>query len=606
MTPFGRLFRDLVHWAPGPKSLCALFAVLGVAPDAGAFPGFMAGKSKPPIVHSTHVSMMKKGPVTVVSVMPDYQGSLEPFAVVLAVPADAGPEHVITLKREFIDRLDMLSAPRFHEFWEQDPCDQGPVEQEWQRDLRVKGVGFLGGGPIDGPGARKVDKELMLDTQAKQKEGEYKITVLEPGASPIEWLKSHGYSPPPRSPEAVAPYLGQGMRFVIAEVDVKRIELVGGDRAQLSPIRFYTEQTYDTLPSRLGLLNAPQNDKQEIVVYVLDQEKRFQTTNYTNVFPPTNVEVDFEVKERVGEFYNALYDIILAKTPEAFLLEYAWSADGCGQPCATEPLVISEILSLGADVFELSVPEEEKNPEPPELTKEEKESYKEEWKELKPKERKEKQKILEEDRKRVAVVKALVARNKFILTRLHYRYDDKTLGRDPKFAPAPGAVEAGVALPKGEKREATLETKDAQEHRLQTRYNNFHNWKPVIKCQSPDRFRWGKSPPDYRGLRKIWIADDLTRKSRTQIKPAKMVKTPLPSLGLAAAPVVVDAGPDGGTEEAGKSGKCGCRTPGARPSAEPLGWLFALALSVCVRRLRHQRAASSAGAATPRAPRAAK
>jgi hypothetical protein len=603
MTPFGRFVSDVVRWGPGPTALSAFLAVLGLAPDAGAFPGFMAGKTQPPVVHSTHVAMIKKGPVTVVSVMPDYQGSLEPFALVLAVPADAGPEHVITIKREFIDRLDMLSAPRFHEFWEQDPCDQGPVEQEWQRDLKVKGVGFLGGGPIDGPGARKVDKELMLDTQAKQKDGEYKITVLEPGASPVEWLKSHGYSPPPRASEAVAPYLGQGMRFAIAEVDTKRVELVGGDRAQLSPIRFYTEQPYDTLPSRLGLLNAPPKDKQEIVVYVLDQEKRFQTANYTNYLPPTNVEVDFAVKERVGEFYNALYDIILAKNPEAFLLEYAWPADGCGQPCATEPLVISEILSLGADVFEISVPEEEKNPEPPELTKEEKESYKEEWKELKPKERKEKQKALEEDRKRVAVVKALVDRNKFIVSRLHYRYDDKTLGRDPKFAPAPSALEGGVALPKGEKHEVSGETKDAKENRLQTRYNNFHNWKPVIKCQSPDRWRWGKSPPDYRGLRKTWIADDLTRKSRTQIKPAAMVKTPLPELGLTAAPVVVDAGTDAGTEEAGKSGTCGCRTPGVRPRGEALGWLFALGVAFGLRR---QRAASSAGAATPRTPRAAK
>ena len=592
MTPLGRF-----------SAFSVLFAVLGFAPSAEAFPGFMAGKSKPPVVHSTHVSMMKKGPVTVVSVMPDYQGSLEPFAVVLAVPADAGPEHVVTIKREYIDRLDMLSAPRFWEFWEQDPCDQGPVEQEWQRDLSVKGAGFLGGGPVAGPGARKVDKELLFDTHAKQKEGEYTITVLEPGASPVPWLKSHGYAAPPRADEVVAPYLGQGMRFAIAEVDTKRVELIGSDRAQLSPIRYYTEQPFDTLPNRLGLLNAPQNDKQEIVVYVLDQERRFQTGNYTNYQPPTNIEVDFDVKERIGEFYNALYDIILAKTPEAFLLEYAWSIDGCGQPCATEPLAISDILSLGADVFELAVPDEEKHPKPPELSKEEKETYKEEWKELKPKERKEKAKALEEERTRVAEVKALVGRNKFVLSRLHYRYDDKTLSRDPKFVAAPNAVEGGIALPKGEKHDASLEVKDAKENRLQTRYNNFHNWKPVIKCQSPDRFRWGKSPPDYRGLRKTWITEDLTRKSRTQIKPAKMVKTPLPALGLGMKQEPVDAGADAGADAAAKSGSCGCRAAGERPRD---GVFAMLVLGLAALGLRRQRAASSAGASIPRTPRAAK
>jgi hypothetical protein len=35
----------------------------------------------------------------------------------------------------------------------------------------------------------------------------------------------------------------------------------------------------------------------------------------------------------MGEFYNALYDMILQKHPQTFLSEYAWPAEGCGQPC---------------------------------------------------------------------------------------------------------------------------------------------------------------------------------------------------------------------------------------------------------------------------------
>jgi hypothetical protein len=118
--------------------------VLLVGPAAHAFPGLMASKGKPPIVNSTHIVVMKKGPTTVVSVMPDYQGGLEPFAVLLPVPPDVTAERVVTLKREYVDHADMISAPRFHEFWEQDPCDQGPTEQEWQRNLKVTGSGFLG------------------------------------------------------------------------------------------------------------------------------------------------------------------------------------------------------------------------------------------------------------------------------------------------------------------------------------------------------------------------------------------------------------------------------------------------------------------------------
>jgi hypothetical protein len=186
---------------PAVRAFCssaaipALVAALAVAPPLAAFPGLMASKGKPPVVHSTHVVVMKKGPTTVVSVMPDYQGSLEPFAMLLPVPADVTLESVVTLKREYVDHADQISAPRFHEFWEQDPCDEGPVEQEWQRNRKVSGSGFLGA-PQPGFGERKVAKELLIDTQVRTKEGEYSISVLPAGTSPLGCSSSAWASAP--------------------------------------------------------------------------------------------------------------------------------------------------------------------------------------------------------------------------------------------------------------------------------------------------------------------------------------------------------------------------------------------------------------------------
>ncbi len=569
------------------SSVLGLFATLLSANVAFAFPGFIAGKKETPRVYSSQVAIMKRGTTTVVSVMPDYQGSLEPFAVVLVLPPDATQERVVTLKREFMDRLDSISAPRFHEYWEQDPCDPGPVEQEWERNLKVTGSGFLGGGAPVG-GEKKVAKELFLDVTAKQKEGEYTITVLPDGESPINWLKGKGYTPPAGAEAAVAPYLGAKMRFAVAEVDTKKIELIGGDRAQLSPIRFYTEQPYDALPVKLGIVNAPPGEKQELLVYTIDPEQRYEAKNYANMFPPTNIEIEFAAKERMGEFYNNLHDIIQQKQPKTFLVEYAWNNEGCGKPCATEPLQIHELLSLGADVFELSVPDEIKNPEPPPLTKEEEEAQKAEFKELKPKERQERKKVAEQERKTVLARKALIERHKYTLTRLHYRYDGSNLPEDPKFGPA-GHVEGGVVNPKGKTKEAPQEVKPAAKSMLQTRYNNFHVWKPVIKCDAPERFRWGKSPPDYRGLRKTWITDDLARKSRTQIKAAEVTITPVPSLGLkgvkATGDAVMpgdakDAGADGGAEAAAAKSGCGCRMPGRTPESGISAGFLLLALGL--------------------------
>ncbi len=404
---------------------------------------------------------------------------------------------------------------------------------------------------------------MFLDVNAKQKEGEYKFTLLDAGADVTAWLTSHGYKAPEGAAAALKPYAA--LKPLVAEVDAKRIELVGGDRAQLSPVRFATTQPFDTIPSRLGLLNAPK--EQELIIYVLDPESRYETKNYKTIFPPTNVTIDFSAKERMGEFYNALYDLILQKHPQSFLSEFAWSAEGCGQPCATEPLMISELLSLGADVFEKSVPEAERHPKPPELTKEQEKAFKESIKDLKPKEKKDRTKVFKDERVTVVERQALVARHKYVVSRLHYRYDAKGLPNDPQIGTA-AAASGGTAQPKGKDGDASTEIKSGDGNRLQIRYNNFHPWVPVIDCKDPDRYKWGKAGRDVHILRKTWIAEDLTRKSHTQIKPDVVVKTPIPDLGLgmAAKPAASSGAGGSGASAAGApaaKSSCSIRAAGA-------------------------------------------
>lgn len=557
-------------------------AVSALPRSAAAFPGFFASKKSEPIKnHSTQIAVMKRGADTVVSVMPDYDGPIEGFAMVMLVPSDVTTDKITTLKRDFIDRLDSLTAPRFHEYWEQDPCDPGPAEQEWERNLKVAPTA-----PASAAPALKPAKELFLDTKAKQKEGEYKFTLLDAGADVVAWLTSHGYKPPEGAAAALKGY--GALRPLVAEVDAKRIELTGDNLAVLSPIRFATSEPWDTLPSRLGLLNAPK--EQELLVYVIDPDARYEAKNYKTVFPPTNIELDFSAKERMGEFYNALYDMILAKNPQSFLSEYAWPTEGCGQPCATEPLMLSELLSLGGDYFEQSVPEAERHPKPPALTKDEEKAFKESIKDLKPKEKRDREKMFKQERTTVVENQGLLARHKYVVSRLHYRYDEKTLPKDPqlgKAAPAAG----GTALPKGKTGEASTEVKTGDVNKLQTRYNNFHPWVPVIQCPNPDRYKWGKAGRDYRGLRKTWITDDLARKSHTQIKPAVVVKTPIPELGLGTAPAKAEA--TGGTGAGGGSGLpaaeksgCGCRVATGTRGWSGLALGVGLALGLASRRRR--------------------
>lgn len=566
----------------------ALGGVVGLSSPAEATPVVFAGKgSEKPLNHSVHVVLMKSGDLTAVTLMADYQGPISPFALITVAPSDVTTDRLTTLRREFVDRVDTVSAPRFSEFWEMPPCEPGKPEQEWERDLTASDSGaFLGVLKTDP--SKKVAKELLMDVDAQQKEGEYTLSVLSSWDELAKWLAKKGYQAPEGTKEALAPYLSAGQKIIVADVDSNRIELVGGDRAQLSPLRFWTEQPYDAVPARIGLVSAA--PKQELFLYVLAPESRFQVVNYPTKFAPTNLTVDFKVKERMGEFYAGLHDLYLEKNPQTFLAEYVWPTGGCGQPCAGDALLPHELLSLGGDVFDSKLPKEEVEPDPGPPSDEEKKAFEATLEGKNAKEKAEAKKAWQEERKLLAARRALLARHQYVLTRLHYRYGKDDLPKDPQVAPASGAIEGGVALPEGKDGAASTDVKTAEKNRFQTRFNSLHPNIVEAKCDSPEPYRWGKAPPTYRGLRKIWIAEDLTRKDRNQIKPTEVVLTPVAELGLgpqAAQPASTEA--EAAPAEETKSSSCGCRMVGAGSS----GGAFAALGAGLVAWLRRRRSSAS-------------
>ncbi len=536
------------------------------APQAAqAFPGFFVGKDDQARTStSAHVVVMHRDQRTVVTVMTDYDGPSQEFALVMPLPEDVSMDHVTTLKRDFVSRLDQLTAPRFHEFWEMDPCEPGKTEQEWERTLTASAeTAFLGGGsPTSG---KKVAKEMTLTVEPEFKHAsEYSFKLLDQADSAgiTAWLEKQGYKLPAGTAEAVKPYIEAKQRFLVATVDQAKVELLADGRAQLSPIRFWTETKYNKIPSTLGLLSSG-GKKQELVVIALDPDKRYEAKNYDNVFPPTNLSVDFVVKERMGEFYAGLHDLLLAKNPRGILNEYAWTSLECGQPCPNPPLYIHELLSLGADVFEAALDDDVRNPKPPERTEEEEKAYEA----LKKKDEK---KASDISRAEIARRKALVARHAYVISRLHHRYDKDTLKADIEIGPG-GNMRGGVEAPKGPKGELPIESKPADRSMLQTRYVNLHADKSVLKCENPERWRWGKAPRTYRGLRKIWVAEDLSTRDRKEIVPAKVVNTPVPALDLAGkveepTPGAAPASSAGGEEKKGSGCQMSAPAPGASGS----------------------------------------
>ncbi len=98
---------------------------------------------------------------------------------------------------------------------------------------------------------------------------------------------------------------------------------------------------------RLGLLNA--ESKQDLIVYILNPESRFEVANYANVFVPTNVEVSDSVRQGFGSFYAELFDETLrGANNKAVVTEYSWQTTGC-DPCPTPPLSAADLYTLGDD-----------------------------------------------------------------------------------------------------------------------------------------------------------------------------------------------------------------------------------------------------------------
>src|SRR5512146_258838 len=104
--------RGPVHkW--GRVALAGL-ATLAAANSVAAFPGIYVGRDgSAGVAHTAHVVVLLNGPSSVVTVMVGYDGPLEPFALLMPVPSDVTLDRVRSLKREFIARLEQLSAPRF-------------------------------------------------------------------------------------------------------------------------------------------------------------------------------------------------------------------------------------------------------------------------------------------------------------------------------------------------------------------------------------------------------------------------------------------------------------------------------------------------------------
>lgn len=479
---------------------------------------------------------MEHAGVSSVTLAFDYQGPIERFALLLPVARDVEQRRLKTVKHEFIARLEQLTAPRVFEFWEQDPCVPGAPEQAWQEKLAVKNRGFLTPDVMPPRDAHyPVTNELSIPAAPvfKETEDEFSYHLLRPkrSAELRSWLEKRGYQVQAAALEPLLAVLGSEAQLLVAEVDVSRAELIDSERLRLGGIRYWSRRPLLPIFTTLGRTNHA--ERHDLFVYALHREQRYQAANLENVFAPTNLRVTTDVSARVGVLYNTLFERVLGKHPRAVVTEFVGPSDECGEPCSNAPLELRELLTFGGDVFEAhTFTKAERTPavsEPP-VSLPVRGAPAAASVAAAPAPSPEQQELA----RQLARKRALLARQRYVVTRLHLRGTPAAPLGDLELAAVQSHQRGGYGVPRGPNAELARGVHPAAVSRYQVRFHAAHPWQGALPCAKPERWRWGKRWKSHtQHWRGVDVARDLLRLGRDPKLLDELLLSSVPEIGFA-------------------------------------------------------------------------
>lgn len=321
---------------PAAATLAAVL-ILAAAP-ARAFCGFYVGKADASLFNkASQVILVRDDTRTVISMLSDYRGSLDEFALVVPVPEVLKQGQIHVGSRKIFDRIDSYSAPRLAEYYDQDPC-----ARELYAPASV-GVAQLGAANKESKAERS--RALGVAVEASYTVGEYDILILSARESDgLEtWLLENGYRIPKGASKALKPYIRQNMKFFVAKVNIKEQARTG--LTYLRPLQVAYESEKFMLPLRLGMVNA--DGPQDLIAYVLTRHGRVEATNYRTVKLPANMDLPVYIRSDFASFYGSMFEQqAKVQDQRVVFTEYFWDMSWC-DPCAADPLSPDELGAAG-------------------------------------------------------------------------------------------------------------------------------------------------------------------------------------------------------------------------------------------------------------------
>jgi hypothetical protein len=323
------------------RLIAAAFALL-CSFSAQAFCGFYAGKADASLFNeASQVVIARDGPRTVLTMVNDYKGALTEFALVVPTPQVIRQGQVRVVDKAVVEHLDAFSAPRLAEYHDEDPCRFDFRWEEWppQPPIAYSAVPLLA--------VAERAAALGVTVEARYTLEEYDIVSLSATQSDgLEtWLTENGYRIPKGASAALKPYINQGLKFFVAKVNLQNQAKTGF--TMLRPLQFAFESEKFMLPMRLGMLNAPPDKPQDLIVYVLSRQGRVESSSYRTARMPTGVNLPFFAKPVFKQVYQDMFSEQARREDyRVVFTEYFWNMGGC-DPCAAEPLTVGEQRKLG-------------------------------------------------------------------------------------------------------------------------------------------------------------------------------------------------------------------------------------------------------------------
>lgn len=324
-------------------SMAILFSFTSLS--AQAFCGFFAGKADASLFNeASQVILVRDGNHSVISMLNDFKGPLNDFALIVPVPQVLEKDQIRIGDKHLFDRLDAYSAPRMAEYFDPDPSPVGmnyPIERREMDAMKSAAPASIG------MAKKKSDKVLGVTVEASYTVGEYGIVLLSAKQSNgLEtWLYENGYKMPKGAAAALKPYVAQDMKFFVAKVNLKEQAATG--MQYLRPLQFAFDSEKFMLPIRLGMINADLKKPQDLIAYVLTRNGRVESANYRTVKLPANENLPPAIKKDFKTFLKDMFDH-QAKEEEhrVVFTEFFWYMGWC-DPCADEPLSRNELHQAG-------------------------------------------------------------------------------------------------------------------------------------------------------------------------------------------------------------------------------------------------------------------